>query len=55
MSRPDIMLCLCLREEVYMQFELLEVMDNKTKFKVTNETQGCKYAIWEIEAEKRQA
>lgn len=49
MSGPDITLYLCLKEEVYMQFEFLEMMDNKTNLKVTNEIQGSKYAILEIQ------
>ena len=32
-----------------MQFQLLEMMDNKTNLKVTNEIQGSKYAILEIQ------
>lgn len=38
-----------LPKEVYTQFRLLEMMDNKANFKVTNETQGSKYAAWEIQ------
>lgn len=49
MSGPDITLYLCLKEEVYMQFEFLEMMDNKTNLKVTNEIQGSTYAILEIQ------
>lgn len=53
MSGPDIMLYLCLKEEVYMQFEFLEMMDNKTNLKVTNEIQGTHMQYWRFRGIRR--
>ena len=41
-SGPDIILCLYLRK--YIQFSLLEILDNK----ITNDIQSSKYIVWEM-------
>lgn len=37
-----------LPKEVYAQFILFKVIDNKANFKVTNDIQGSKHSQWEI-------